>query len=99
MSKKKLVKSKKTGNIKMKSIEEIEGEKVFDNHPDYIVLNGYVYEKHGLPEEGVNLALEFTDEDLALIKDFRKKNPGYINDAEFIRESLRNFVKNFNTLK
>jgi len=77
----------------VKSVEEVQGAKIFDTAPDYININGFVYEKQGKADEAVTLSLDLDDDSLRIVSDLRKRVPGYMNDQEVIREAIRNGMK------
>lgn len=91
-------KTKKLGTMKVKSIEEIEGEKMLNQTPpEYIVVNGYVYERHGKVGDGaVTLSFELDGDVHDALDEYMKKNPYYVNKQELIREALRNAIKEKN---
>lgn len=62
--------------------------------PEYMVINGYVYERQGKNgEDLVNIEFELEEDVIEMLDKHMKKNPGYVNRQELIRECLRNAIK------
>jgi len=95
MTKKKTVIKKprtKPNKLVTSSIEEIAGAKIFELAPEYVEINGWVYERLHKISEGVNLELTFEASLVEQLENEVKNSNGrYFNVQQLVRDKLSRF--------